>query len=476
MSSSTPPPSPPPAPPLPLPLSWDNLRDFGSAYGNVAETSSVQHNGPPSAQAKLRLFGQPADTPPRVTLYRDNHAWCPYCQKVWLYLELAKIPYAVRKVTMFCYGQKEAWYKRIVPSGMLPAVEIDGRLVTESDVILHELDSKFGALSVRIADKKVQPFRRLERRLFGAWCEWLCRRNRNSTTESRAAAQFSTVISEVESTLQATPGPYFYGGDISVVDCIFIPYVERMSASLYYYKGYTLRDRDARPSLCDWFDALESRHDYRATQSDFHTHAHDLPPQMGGCYFPPPDAAAALDGAKKCAALVDGHGIDGSVTVAASDELSSYDAVPEVGSLRPEPDTARAEAVWRVVKHREPILAKATSMAPFVSTDDVDTALRAALTLLVTENPLPPPSAAAAAESNGGGDDGGGGGVLADGTDVCLRAVRDSISVPRDMSIHAARRLRTALGQMAASVGSNYPPSLPLSNRYDSNPVPFIHD
>jgi glutathione S-transferase len=29
---------------------------------------------------------------------------------------------------------------------------------------------------------------------------------------------------------------------------------------------------------------MESRPTYRGTQSDFHTHVHDLPPQMGGCY------------------------------------------------------------------------------------------------------------------------------------------------------------------------------------------------
>lgn len=36
-------------------------------------------NGPTNAQATLRLFGQPEDAV-RVTLYRDHHAWCLYCQ------------------------------------------------------------------------------------------------------------------------------------------------------------------------------------------------------------------------------------------------------------------------------------------------------------------------------------------------------------------------------------------------------------
>ena len=37
-----------------------------------------------------------------MTLFRDNHAWCPYCQKVWLWLEEKQVPYKIAKVTMFC--------------------------------------------------------------------------------------------------------------------------------------------------------------------------------------------------------------------------------------------------------------------------------------------------------------------------------------------------------------------------------------
>ena len=37
---------------------------------------------------------------------------------------------------MFCYGYKETWYKKIVPSGMLPALSIDGKIIIDSDDIL----------------------------------------------------------------------------------------------------------------------------------------------------------------------------------------------------------------------------------------------------------------------------------------------------------------------------------------------------
>lgn len=103
-------------------------------------------------------------------LFRDHHAWCPYCQKIWLWLEEKKVPYRIQKVTMFCYGEKEKWYKKIVPSGMLPAVQLDGKVITESDDILTALESSFGPLHKGMGHRDVLPLRKLERLLFRAWC------------------------------------------------------------------------------------------------------------------------------------------------------------------------------------------------------------------------------------------------------------------------------------------------------------------
>ena len=137
------------------PLDWSALQALAAAEPDRVE-------GPSNAQAELRLFGQ-GEAAVRVTLYRDHHAWCPYCQKVWLWLEEKRIPYRIRKVTMFCYGEKESWFRRLVPSGMLPALELDGTLITESDRILEALERTFGSLGPGMADPSVLPLRRLER-------------------------------------------------------------------------------------------------------------------------------------------------------------------------------------------------------------------------------------------------------------------------------------------------------------------------
>ncbi|MGG6270320.1 glutathione S-transferase family protein [Leptolyngbya sp. AN03gr2] len=376
-------------------------------------------NGSTNAQSWLRLFGH-SESDVRVTLYRDYHAWCPYCQKIWLWLEEKQIPYRIEKVTMFCYGEKEAWYKRKVPSGMLPAIELEGRIITESDDILIALERSFGVLKFGMEDPRVKSLRWLERLLFRAWCNWLCYPSYSARDEQQKREKFIEVVSKVEEALSQTPGDYFLE-EFSTVDVIFTPYVERMNASLYYYKGYSMREEN--PRFKAWFDAMEARSTYRGTQSDFHTHAHDLPPQMGGCWE---------------------NGEPQMLINKARVDQGDWFELPDVNY--PEPEHSRKEALYRVLKHRSNII----RVNP--SNDRVmDEALRCALTRMMTDEVCVPPA----------------------GSDVALRYLRDRISVPRDMSIYAAKRFRTALEETAALVGNSQGTPIPLKHRRDQDPANF---
>ena len=394
------------------PLSWTELEA-------LADYPVDPVNGATNAQAELRLFGH-AESDIRVTLYRDNHAWCPYCQKIWLWLEEKQIPYRIEKVTMFCYGQKESWYKRKVPSGMLPAIALDDRIITESDDILIALEQVFGALGLGMTDSKVMPLRQLERLLFRAWCGWLCYPSGSSRQEQDNRTQFTAIAARVETALSRTPGAYFLD-EFGTVDVIFTPYVERMNASLYYYKGYSLRSEN--PRLSDWFDAMESRPTYRGTQSDFHTHVHDLPPQMGGCFE---------NGEPQM--QINKHRVDNG----------PWFGLPDVTYL--EPETSRVEALHRVIRHRNNIIRVNPA-------DDrlVDQALRCALTLMMTGEVCTPPA----------------------GSDSALRYLRDRINVPRDMSIYAAKRLRESLEKTAALVGDRQGAPILTNHRRDQDPANF---
>lgn len=393
-------------------LSWTELKSLANFQFDPV-------NGQTNAQSRLRLFGR-SESEVRVTLYRDNHAWCPYCQKVWLWLEEKQIPYRVEKITMFCYGEKESWYKRKVRSGMLPAIELDGRIITESDDILISLEQVYGVLGLGMKDPDVLPLRRLERLLFRAWCAWLCYPASSARQELENRAQFKEVVIEVENALGVSPSPYFLS-EFGTVDVIFTPYLERMNASLYYYKGYSLRREN--PRLSDWFAAMESRPTYRGTQSDFHTHVHDLPPQMGGCWS---------------------NGEPQMQINQARVDYGPWNGLPD--ATYSEPETSRAEALYRVIKHRANIIRVNPANDALI-----DVALRCALTSLITDQPCVPPL----------------------GSDKALRYLRDRINVPRDMSIYAARRLRESLERTAALAGDEQGPPIPIKHRRDQNPADF---
>ncbi|MGA1603622.1 MAG: glutathione S-transferase family protein [Prochlorothrix sp.] len=394
------------------PLSWPELE-------HLTDYQIDRVNGPTNAQSRLRLFGQP-DSAVQVTLYRDHHAWCPYCQKIWLWLEEKQVPYRIEKVTMFCYGEKERWYKQKVPSGMLPAIELQGKLITESDDILLALEQVFGSLNQSMTAPEVLPLRQLERLLFRAWCQWLCYPAPFPGQDVLNRRQFTAVVAQVENALASTPGPYFLS-DFGTVDVIFTPYVERMNASLYYYKGYSLREEN--PRFGAWFDAMESRATYRGTQSDFHTHVHDLPPQMGGCYSN-----------RDRQAEINQNRVD----------EGPWFGLPDVTYA--EPANARQEALHRVLKHRSNLIRVNPSEDAIV-----EASLQCALTHMMTGQECVPPA----------------------GADVALRYLRDRISVPRDMSIYAAKYLRQSLEHTAALAGTAPGLPIPVRHRRDQDPANF---
>lgn len=61
--------------------------------------------------------------------------------------------------------------------------------------------------------------------------------------------QFYETMRAVESALDGEGGPFFLGKELSLVDIVFAPFLERIVASIPYYKGEQLRgSRQVQPS------------------------------------------------------------------------------------------------------------------------------------------------------------------------------------------------------------------------------------
>jgi glutathione S-transferase len=451
--------------------SWESIRARLESQQTSSERAFRRNvamgYGEGSPLHKVRLYheGNTIDNV-RVTFYRDSASWCPYCQKVWLALEYKQIPYTVEKINMRCYGDKPLSFQALQPSGQIPVAIIDGLVLRQSNDILAKLDQAFPETISLAApagmENRAAELLRLERALFSAWMTWL---TAGSGSSGGNGQRFAQTLKVAESALVASKGPFFLGSKLSIVDVQFTPFLERMAASLAYYKGFVLRVPPNAPTtdfpvLNAWFDAMEQLPAYQLTKSDYYTHCWDLPPQIGGCVAEPAGAgyARAIDGKER---------LNGSLG-------SSWELPLEAHNGGVEPDwtwashdeaVARREAVERLSANHEAVVSFASRGAGRAGTPAVSAPLAdpnaaanqavqgavssvlrllcaamleiAAPTIAVSHNEqMKSLGALMVAE---------GGSNFANDVVKSLAYLRDRVGVPRDMKLPAARQLRAHL-------------------------------
>ena len=146
-----------------------------------------------------------------------------------------------------------------------------GNLVTEivfysqSAVIASTLESEFPDHTPLLAPagtplrKRQDDLNRLERTLFSRWMQWLT----SGWMDGQMRSGFEEVLDvvELELAFDAT-GPYFCGEELTLIDITFTPFLERMAASLAYYKGFRMEGNGGRwPNIDAWYKAMAQRTD-----------------------------------------------------------------------------------------------------------------------------------------------------------------------------------------------------------------------
>ena len=142
-----------------------------------------------------------------MTLYRDQAAWCPYCEKVWLQLEEKQIPYRVEKAPLRCYGEKSHDFLRVSPRGMLPVATIKGQTIRESNDIMYALEATFPENNPLLPasgtdqERRIKPLLQLERKTFSIWFTWL-------TSPRDMSGQMHAVLEEIDRELARFKYPF----------------------------------------------------------------------------------------------------------------------------------------------------------------------------------------------------------------------------------------------------------------------------
>lgn len=416
---------------------WDELESMLASQQTKEERElpalRAAGYGPASCGATLRLFDAPADYEPRVVLYRDHAGWCPYCAKVWLQLEEKKIPYRIVHVPMSCYGQKPESFRLISRSGAIPVVTIDGVIISESNDIMAALEKTFPDNNPLLPKGPkaalVGPLLRLERELFSCWFRWLTSGNNDGGQRT----QFCSILDRVDKALADMGGPYFLGEEFSNVDIMYASFLERMAASLPYYKALVIRGTGRWPHVEKWFSAMESRQSYKYVKGDYYTHCHDLPPQIGGC--------VSSSDSEVYAAEIDGtDGVSWALPLKKEGGLEA--------TIGMEEGAARREAVTRLLLNHERLtkfacravagpgmppvgapLADPNAKPNLKFEPPVDAAFRHIAHAMLTDTSVVL-------------DGGLSPGQPAEQVKLCVEYVMNRVGVPRDMTFDAARQFR----------------------------------
>ena len=118
---------------------WNSLqtKTAAAATGYTLRDGMVPSSAP---QATIQLVPHGDVNPETVVFYRDTNAWCPFCERVYLYLLEADIGHEQTFVDI-SPGKKPDWYTKVIPTGQTPSLALGGKPVWESNDIIEALES-----------------------------------------------------------------------------------------------------------------------------------------------------------------------------------------------------------------------------------------------------------------------------------------------------------------------------------------------
>ncbi len=186
------------------------------------------------------------------TLTLISHTLCPYVQRAVITLTEKAIDHERIYIHL---DDPPDWFKRISPLGRVPVLLVDGRPLFESTVIVEYLDE--------LTPNSLHPTDPFEKSQHRAWMEYGSSildtiggyySAKDTAALERKRDQLAALFARLEQELGT--GPYFGGGDFSLVDAVFGPIFRYFDVFERYGE---LGIFDHTPKVRRWRSALAAR-------------------------------------------------------------------------------------------------------------------------------------------------------------------------------------------------------------------------
>ena len=212
--------------------------------------------------SKWAAARQPRSDDVPLTLYRDANAWCPFCHRVFYFMEQKGLRYHTERIHLGGDPREPpkqtSYLREVAPRGNVPALRIRDEVILESLDILRVLEREFPDEHATHTDED----RALEDRLvhasgaFDTDCDdWL--HNVEPRAEAALQATAHEKLAWLEDALGARPGPFFLGERAGVADAAFVGFLTRTHLNYAYFKSLDVASpASGYPRLAAWLQAV----------------------------------------------------------------------------------------------------------------------------------------------------------------------------------------------------------------------------
>jgi glutathione S-transferase len=205
--------------------------------------------------------------------------FCPFVQRVWTVLEEKKIPYQYVEVNP--YHKPESLLK-LNPRGLVPTLQYDNKPLYESVVVCEFLEEAYPDHGTKLFPS--DPYDRaisriwtdfITTRIIPSWHRFL--QHQSGQTESSLKDVQSELLGRLKEFIEAMDqdGPYFSGGEATLIDFIMAPWAVRMWVFDHFKGGSGIpnegkggKDEQTWTRWRKWLAAIESRASIKNTTSE----------------------------------------------------------------------------------------------------------------------------------------------------------------------------------------------------------------